>query len=103
MEAAKLENEVLAVVRSTGFERATFSVRSQPHVGGTTSSRGAVGTLTAASAIEQRDNERPLLTPIHGAIGRKPYRGSAEPWGSSCSGPPSIICFLSRPFRHLWK
>lgn len=64
VEAAKLENEVLAVVRSTGFERATFSVRSQPHVGGTTSSQGAVGTLTAASAIEQRDNERPLLTPI---------------------------------------
>jgi hypothetical protein len=64
VEVANLENEVLAVVRSTGFERATFSVRGRPHVGGTTSSRGAVGTLTAASAIEQRDNERPLLTPI---------------------------------------
>ena len=61
---ANLESEVLAVGRSTGFERATFSVRSQPHVGGTTSSQGAVGTLTAASAIEQRANERPLLTPI---------------------------------------
>lgn|SRR5215210_132067 len=64
VEVAKLENEVLALVRSTSLEPATFSVRSQPLVGGTTSSQGAVGTLTAASAIEQRANERPLLTPI---------------------------------------
>jgi hypothetical protein len=64
VEVAKLETGVLAVVRSIGFECATFSVRGQPHMGGTTSSQGAVGTLTAASAIEQRDNERPLLTPI---------------------------------------
>ena len=68
VEVAKLENEVLALVRSTSLEPATFSVRSQPQVGSTTSSQGAVGTLTAASATKQRANQRPLLTPIYGAI-----------------------------------
>jgi hypothetical protein len=63
VEVAKLENEVLALVRSASLEPATFSVRSQPQVGGTTSSQGAVGTSPPCQRSSREPMKGPYLPP----------------------------------------